>query len=258
MLWTVSTIKGFDVEATDGQIGKVGDVLFEDSNWVMRWLVVDTGHWLTGRKVLLPLSALSPPDLARRCFPVKLTMQQVKDGPDVDTDQPVSRQIEARIFDYYGWAPYPLGMGVPISNAIAVPFALPTPAERRLIEERGADLEPDAQGDPHLRSATNVTDYKVHANDGEIGHVEDFLVSDSDWSIRYLVLDTRNWWPGEKVLIAPHSVDKIDWKDHAIEVDLTRDKIRGGPRYDPAGIVDDTYDIAFQTYYRTAATSDVT
>ena len=106
MLWDASAINGYAVEASDGRIGTVSDLLFNDAGWVIRWLVVDTGHWLPGRKVLLPLSALGQPDRSQRHFPVKLTMQQVKDSPDVDTDQPVSRQLEDHVYNFYGLNPY--------------------------------------------------------------------------------------------------------------------------------------------------------
>src|SRR5277367_2827551 len=127
MLWDASTLKGYEVEASDGGIGTVSDLLFEDVGWKVRWLVVDVGHWLTGRKVLLPLSVLGRPDPALRRFPVRLTVQQVKDGPDVDTEQPVSRQIEAKVDHYYSWAPYPVGSDVPLSNTMALPFVEPMP-----------------------------------------------------------------------------------------------------------------------------------
>ncbi len=205
MLWDASAINGYAIEASDGRLGTVSDLLFEDVGWVIRWLVVDTGNWLSGRKVLLPLSVLGEPDPARRHFPIKLTMQQVRDSPDIDTDEPVSRQVEASVYDYYGWYPYWGGGVFPMSDAMAIPLVAPL----RLSEARphgpgSTDGRPD-EGDPHLRSIAAVTGYHVHATDGEIGHVEDFLVDDAGWSIRYIAIDTRNWWPGKKVLISPLS-----------------------------------------------------
>jgi hypothetical protein len=121
MLWDASAINGYAIEASDGRLGTVSDLLFEDVGWIVRWLVVDTGNWLPGRKVLLPLSALGHPDRALRHFPIKLTMQQVKDSPDVDMDLPVSRQIEAQVHDYFGWDPYWSGSFPAMSNAMATP-----------------------------------------------------------------------------------------------------------------------------------------
>jgi hypothetical protein len=177
-------------------------------------------------------------------------MQQVKDGPDVDTDQPVSRQIEANVDKYYSWVPYPIGSAGPLSNAIAQPFVEPLLfSETRPFGPANDDVEPDAPGDPHLRSIAVVTGYHVHATDGEIGHIENFLLEDHDWHIRYLTVDTKNWWPGEKVLISPQSVQEIDWTDGSIHVGIDRKKIEGGPRYDPAITVDGAYEDRFLTYY---------
>ena len=111
MLWNSSAIKGYAVAASDGRLGTVSDFLFDDAGWSIRWLVVETGNWLSGRKVLLPPSALKHPDARGREFSVGLTTQRVKDSPDIDIDQPVSRQMEVGVYDYYGWSPY-WGMGL--------------------------------------------------------------------------------------------------------------------------------------------------
>jgi hypothetical protein len=249
MLWDASAINGFAIEASDGRLGTVSDLLFEDAGWLVRWLVVDTGNWLPGRKVLLPLSVLGRPDRALRHFPVKLTRQHVKDSPDIDTDQPVSRQIEAHVYDYFGWDPYWGGSFLSMSNAMATPFVPPlyehepTPPDLARV-----DAQPN-RGDPHLRSIAAVTGYHIHASDGEIGHVEDFLVDDAGWSIRYIKVDTRNWWPGERVLISPRSAREINWADKLIHLDVSRQKVKDSPSYDPSITVDGAYDEKFLTYY---------
>jgi hypothetical protein len=183
-MWDAAAINGYVIEASDGRLGTVSDLLFEDVSWGIRWLVVDTGHWLSGRKVLLPLSALGQSNTALRHFPVKLTMQQVKDSPDVDTDQPVSRQIESRVYDHYGWDPYWGGGSFPINDPVAMLFAASLniwgPKPRAL---GNVDAHPE-QGDPHLRGVALLVGYHIHATDGEIGHVVDFLVDDAGWSIR--------------------------------------------------------------------------
>src|SRR5665213_2163513 len=106
MLWRASAIDGYAIAASDGDLGTVSDFLFDDTTWLLRWLVVDTGTWLSGRKVLLPPSVLGHLDPKRREVPVRLTVQQVKDSPAIDTDRPVSRQMETDIYDHYGWSPY--------------------------------------------------------------------------------------------------------------------------------------------------------
>jgi hypothetical protein len=213
MLWNASAINGYATHARDGRLGTVSDLLFEDVGWIIRWLVVDTDNWLSGRKVLLPLAALGQPDPALREFSVKLTMQQVKESPDVDTDQPVSRQIETYLYNHHGFYPYP------------------------------------NEEDSHLRSIASVTGYHIHASDGEIGHVEDFLVDDAGWSIRYITVDTRNWWPGERVLISPRSVREIDWADGSIQLNVNRQKVKDGPLLESAMTVDRAYEEKHRAYY---------
>jgi len=245
MLWNASSIYGYAIEASDGPLGTVSDLLFEDTNWAARWFVVDTGGWLSGRKVLLPLSALGQPDRALRRFPVKLTMQQVKDSPDVDTDQPVSRQMEARVYSHYKWDPYWGGSNFNM-NAMATPFV--TPLWSTPPDPRNADDQP-AKGDPHLRSVTAITGYHIHATDGEIGHVDDLLIDEIDWSVSYISVDTSNWWLGQKVLISPRSVRKIDWAERLIYLDVDRQKVKDSPAVEPNTTVDQAYVLKHREHY---------
>ena len=100
MLWDASAIRGYFIHASNGVLGTARDLLFSDDSWRVRWLVVDTGVWLSNRKGLIHPSALGQPDLALRQFPVRLTKQQVKRSPDISTDLPVSRQMEVQLHDY--------------------------------------------------------------------------------------------------------------------------------------------------------------
>ena len=238
MLRNASTIKGYAIAASDGRIGTVSDVLFDDASWRIRWVVVDTGKWLSGRKVLLPLSALGQLDATGVEFNVGLTKQQVKDSPDSDTDRPVSRQIEANIYGHYGWTPYwgtdmlmgGYGLG---GGAMA---ALPTLESRRRAEDIATAQA--SNNDPHLRSMNAVSGYHIHATDGEIGHLDDFIVEDSDWSIRNLVVNTKNWWAGKIVLIAPSSIQTIDWTDRLVNLKIDRAAVKNSPLFDASTTLD--------------------
>ena len=243
MLWDASVIKGYAIEAQDGRLGAVSDFLFEDAHWMIRWLVVDTGHWLPGRKVLLPPSALGHPDVHSRRFPVKLTMQRVKDSPEIDTERPVSRQMEDHIYDFYGWERYWMG-------AMASPFVAPLYGPGSGALEHVSAKPQSKHDDPHLRSIAAVTGYHIHAADGEMGHVEDFLVEDASWRIRYLVVDTKNWWPGQRVLISPRTVREIDWADRSIHLNISRQQIKHGRAYDPAKMADRANEDLMLKYYR--------
>ena len=249
MLRNASAIKGYAIAASDGRLGTVSDFLFDDASWLVRWLVVDTGNWLSGRKVLLPPSVLGHLDPKGREFSVRLTMQQVKDSPDIDTDRPVSRQMETNVYDYYGWSPY-WGTGFYMGGYgyAGSSMAASSYLESRRREEDIADTQRD-DDDPHLRSIEAVTGYHIHASDGEIGHVEDFLVEDADWSIHYLVVDTKNWWPGKKVLISPRSAQEIDWSDRLVNLNVDRQRVKDSPAYDASTTVDRAYEKRFHDHY---------
>jgi hypothetical protein len=249
MLWNSSAMNGYAIEANDGRIGTVSDFLFDDTSWLIRWLVVDTGKWLSGRKVLLPPGVLGHIDQKREEFSIRLTMKEIENSPEIDADRPVSRQMESHLYDYYGWNPYwatglYMGSYGYMDGAIGGPMS----TETRRQEERIANARRD-DDDPHLRSAAAVSGYHIHALDGEIGHVEDFFVEDADWSIHYFLVDTKNWWPGKKVLISPRSAKTIDWAHKLVNLNVVRQKVKDSPAYDPSRNIDRAYERNFHSYY---------
>jgi len=256
MLWKATALKGRVIAASDGKLGTVSDLLFDDVSWQLRWLVVDTGHWLPGHKVLLPMSVLGHLELMQKEFPVRLTMQQVKDSPGIDTERPVSRQMETSIYDYYGWTPYwgnglfTNGYGIVGGYGVRVAGGtLSSPGGADAGHEREiADAQRD-RDDHHLRSVNAVIDYRIRARDGEIGHVEDFLVEDGDWTIHYLIVDTQNWWPGKRVLVSPRSASEINWSEKLVKLNVDRKKIKDSPPYDPSTTVDRAYEMQFRDHY---------
>jgi hypothetical protein len=249
MLWTASGIEGYAIRASDGELGTVVDFLFTDDSWLVRWLVVDTGNWLSGRKVLLPPTVLGHPDPATREFPVRLTMQQVKDSPEIASDRPVSRQDETNIYGYYGWRPYwgdgffMGGYGFMGEDWVGSQAPGTSEREGNIANTRLNDA------DPHLRSVAAVTGYHVHATDGEVGHVKDFLLEDVDWSIHYVVVDTRNWWPGEQVLISPGLAREINWPDKLVHLTVDRQKVKSSPAYNEMTTVDRNYERRVHDHY---------
>jgi uncharacterized protein YrrD len=250
MLNAVSWLRDFNIEAKDGSLGTVSDFLFDDSTWKLRWMVVKTGGWLSGRKVLIHPSAVVSVESEARQVNVSLTKHQVKDSPDILQDRPVSRQMQNDLYGYYGWDPL-WGGGLFGGNfgAIASPLSAPAyfgTAAMRDAERDGADLD---QGDTHLRSIAEVTGYHVHATDGDIGHVQDFLIDNVSWGIRYLIVDTSNWWVGQHVLISPFAVQSVDWSERHVRLDLTKEKIKSSPSWNPSNVVDGDFERRLHNYY---------
>ncbi len=247
MLQNATAIKGYSIVATDGPLGSVSDLLFDDFSWKIRWVVVDTGDWLPGRKVLLPTSVLGHLESGERKFTVRLTKREVEESPDIDAHLPVSRQMEVNVFDYYGWSPY-WGSGFYVGRIMDRSEAAMPLMKDHLWEAEAQSLQ-KSKGDQNLRSTEVVTGYHIHASDGEIGHVEDFLIEDMDWSIHYIVVDTKNWWPGERVLISPRTIQDINWSDKLVNLKGIRQSVKDSHTYNKDTLIDRAYDRKFHSYY---------
>jgi len=225
MLRSLKDLETYRIQAADGEVGGVKDLLFDDREWRVRYLVASAGEWLSGRKVLLATAAFGTPDWDTRRFVVPATKEQIRNSPGLDTDPPVTRQHELDLHRHYKWLPY-------WSTA-------PT---------KGFDDR--APRDPNLRSVRQVLGYAVEATDGSIGKIEDFIVDDSDWTIRYVVVDTRNWWPGKHVLVSPEWIARVDWYESKVHVDLARGAIKNSPEYDAARPLDREYEAQLYDAYR--------
>ena len=258
MLRSLKDLQNYRIGASDGDIGHVSDFYFDDRLWVIRYLVVDTGDWLSGRKVLISPMAIGEPDWLERILPVAITIQQVRDSPHIDTDKPVSRQHEMNFLSYYGYPYYWAGPGLwgaaPMRDPVMPGYsgiesmspAMQSMAARDLMAAEAVHLE---EGDPHLRSCAVVSGYHLEASDGEIGHVESVLVDEDTWAIRYLVVDTSNWWLGHQVLIAPQWVREVRWSDSTVTVGLSREAVRQAPPYDSTAALDRVREIAIYEHY---------
>ncbi len=225
MLRDISDIEGCVIGATDGIIGRVTDCYFDDEAWVIRYFIVETGGGDLRHKVLVPPAALGHPDWAAKILPVTITRGQVRNSPDIDTDKPVSRQQEMGYLGYYGYGVYWGGGG--LWGAAVYPDIL-----QAGLQDQGTRGSADKGNDPHLRSCNAVRRYYVHASDGEIGHIHGFLIDERSWAIRYLIVDTSNWWLGHQVLVSPEWVADVNWAESMVSVDLTQQSIKDAPPYD--------------------------
>jgi sporulation protein YlmC with PRC-barrel domain len=231
MICNVKDLRGYAIRTTDGVLGTVDDFYFDDRDWGIRYLVVDTGRRRSGRKVLISASAIGSLDRTTQELSVSLTKTQVKDSPDIDTRRPVSR-YETEDFGDYGYPSY--GNGAGLWGMGAYPGGLTTAG--RIEEELRASRTRAARtsDDRHLRSSNAVTGYRVEATDGGIGHVEDLRVDDYTWAIRYLLVKTSNWWGGRRVLVATQRIEDVNWSKTTVSVDLTRQAIKDAPSCDAA------------------------
>ena len=224
MLGRAKEIRGYHLQATDGEIGKVKDFFFDDVLWTVRHIIADTGSWLASRKVLISPHAIRQVDHQHRLLHVGLTRAQIENSPPIEADQPVSTRREMEYYKYFGWPWY----GTDIVGAPLYPVALPS------VPPVNDQLDAEQHGDPHLRSVHEVTGYHVHAIDVELGHIDDFYLDETSWTIRYLLVDTKNWGAGKRVLISSRWIERVSWRERQIFANLSADAIRQAPEIDPS------------------------
>jgi hypothetical protein len=248
MIRSAKHLKRFDVIATDGSIGTIHDFYFDDERWAVRYLVVDTGTWLPGRRVLISPYSVTRTEWGEQRVLLSITREQVKTSPGIDTDKPVSRQHEADYLAHYGYPYYWAHTG--LWAAYPTPM-LPSAIRREQFEATTAGAKRGAEsGDSHLRSVAEVRHYLIRATDGDLGHVDDILIDDVSWAVRYFVLDTSNWWGGRHVLAAPSWITGIDWASKTVDVNVSRDAIKSAPPYDRAEHVDRQWEAAYHQHVR--------
>ncbi len=248
MLYEANHLRGYDLTGIDGAIGKVREFYFDDRFWTVRYLASDSGDWLEGRQVLLSPRALVCVDPAVRCIRMDLARKQIEDSPHLSDEMPIDRQFEDDYHGYYGWekywsGPYMWGVG-------DYPSAAASPYHAFEFTEQKSELENRTPWGSSLHGTHDVSGHRIQALDGEIGHVVDFLLDEETWAIRYLVVDTRNLWPGKRILIAPRWIDRVSWSETKVFVDLPRETIRNAPEYTDGCPVDRTYEAALHDYYR--------
>jgi len=235
MLRNASALKGYSITANDGSLGAVSDLLFDDASWTIRWLAVDTGKFMSGRKLLLPPGTVELLDHDARDLKVSLSVMQLRNSPEIDSDLPVSPHMEKELRDFYD------------SNSCrGFGDAQPRPAtaSQWRPEYPAESIEPG-----NLRSISAVMGYQIGTIDGEIGHVEDLLVQDKKWRVDYLVIDTQNWWSRKRVLVSPRSVQEIDWPEKTVELKMPRQAVRDSPLYEALVTIDPSYAGQYNGHY---------
>ena len=211
MFRSLGDLIGASMIATDGEIGRICNFLFDDRSWNIRYLVVDVGHWLARREVLLSVSVIDQPDWKTKTLRARLTKEQLRNGPDVDSKKPVSRQQEIAMREYFGWPAY----WDTVVDKVFPPNLIPA----------GREFPVHTTEDNHLRSAEDVIGYEVWASDGVVGCLESFVVDDAVWHIGYLDVKTGEGLQSRSVLVPTSWVKSISWADHQVNLQGSRERI---------------------------------
>ncbi len=211
-------LRGCSIAASDGNIGSAIELLFNDETWSVRYLVVDTGSWLAGGLVLLGRNELGRADPESGTIAVAVSKKELLRAPGIQTVTPVSIQLRKlereRRQALTAPATPPAGRGAPASTSPS------------------ANLR--QRSDPHLRSSAAIAGtYTFRTHDGEIGTVEDFVLDDEEWRIRYLVARVGLVLFGKKVLVPSDLVRSISAQCKEIGIDLTCSMLKHAHRFRP-------------------------
>jgi uncharacterized protein YrrD len=232
MLRSIKSLSSFELKARDGRIGKIEEFLFDDKTFEIKYLVANTGNWLIDQLVLIAPVSLGEPDWGSRTLPVELTTEEIKNSPPLSKDEPVSKQKQQELHRFYGWPGY-----------MYSPFPMSMPVINPKVKEG------QKEGDPHLRSTGEVKGYSLQAVDESIGHVEDFIIDDKHWKIRYVIVDTKQILPGKKVIISPQWITQIDWAELKVFVNVSKKQVEESPEFDASQPVNREYEVRLYDYY---------
>lgn len=252
MLHSLRGLQGYWLGAVDGRMGQVKDCYFDDQAWTVRYIVVDTGprwsagHGLPGRDVLISPVALKFIEWEAGILHTDLTKDQISNAPSVGADEPVTRQHEADLAQYFSWPVY--WQSADQEDASTAYLAASGTPEQQQHMSRLALSNPPRR-DPHLHSMHTVVGYTLLAEDEKAALLDDFFIDESGWLVRYLVADVGSWWEGEKVLIVPQWLDEIDWPNRQVRFAASREKIRNAPRFDPSQPISRDYETDLYAYY---------
>lgn len=239
MMIKAKTLNGYQLQGIDGEIGKVKEFYFDDQHWTIRYLVLNTGNWLTGRHVLISPYALESVNKEDKTIRANLNKQQIENSPSLNSDKPISRQFEEDYHGYYNWPRY--------WNAPEMWGDYPNIESD--LEQHKEFVKDKKYWDFHLRSTKDVSGHSIEATDDNIGQVEDFVIDDKTWAIRYLIIDTRKFWFEKLVLVSPQWIDRISWPEKKIFINLSGESIKQSPEYSEEFLMNRDYETGLYEHY---------
>ena len=245
MLRQFNDIQGLPLIASDGDFGRVRDVLVDTGTWIARYVLVDSGSRIPERAFIVPPSEIEVAREDGEALRVSLTQGQIEKSPLLPPDRPVSRQEEERLHTYFGWQPYWVDELPPESHTP------PVPQGDQMTGDRQAQSTPQdpPPGETHLRSSREMVGYHVQANDGQVGRVSDMILDDESWAVRYFVIDAGEALLSKKLLLAAHLIDRVSFDQFSVFVDLEADQAKGSPEFDPTVPVDKEYEEVLRDYF---------
>lgn len=238
MLRNLNSLVNRPVMAEGGRLGEVKGFFFDDRQWIVRYLIVETLSHSHSRETIISTAAFKGQDWNAGTLVTDLSLTQVRNGPEVELDRPLAIAQEERIARYFGWPVYWNALGAEVHRATVTPSGA-----RAMVVERESTLHA-------LRGTREIRGFGIRAIDGEVGEIADLVADDASWQVHYLEIDTGTILSGKKVLLSPEWVESVDWYAHTVSVPLSKSTIKESPAYDPSEPITRTYEDKLFDYYK--------
>ena len=255
MLRSMNDLEDYSMQASDGNIGHLKDLSFDDKAWVVRYLIVDTGTWLHSHAVLISPIGIGAPNWGEKIIPVSLTKEQIKNAPQYDAQKPITKQNEMEYLDHYHYPYYWSGSSLWSSDIYPAGFNIGSggfnvsPSVLRPLKRESVDIQSELPVPHELHSGSALIGSLVQGRDGDVGQVSDFIVDEQSWAIRYLVVDTGDWWHAHKVLIAPQWIVNVNWLDTEIAINMSRQDVKDAPHFEPEATIGRDLEVGLHEHY---------
>jgi hypothetical protein len=242
MLRSLKDLQNYKIHAKDGDLGSVHSFLFDDLSWSLKYLVVDTGKWLPGKKVLISPFDIDDLLWKDKIMNLRLKIDDIENSPSINDKQPVYLQMQEQKRKKLSSTTIIPAVGTPIPTYVTLNEDLQLNEITKHAEKNNINT--------HLRSSLEVMGYHMNATDGEIGYLDDIIIEDNlTWKIHYIIIYIGNWLTGKKVIVSPNWIDNIHWENKLIDIDLTKEKVEESPEYNPSEPVNREYETVLYDYY---------
>ncbi len=250
MLRTAKAFKKLIVRASDGAVGCLRDIHFEDTEWEVAQLEVEMVGETDRGTIFISTGAVVSPGSGRDEIAFDLSTQHGRASTPIPTDGTQDNGFDS----IYRWSPYGSASAprdpdatAPGPSAGKLSDIIPFAAEK--VQRTCDTRQPDRSSEPRLRSLRELAGYRIEALDGDIGHIGDLVIDDQRWAIPFVVIDTRNWWPGTHVMVPSGEILGMSRADRIVFVSLSRQVIQGSPEFDPAIAISAEYRSRLDAYY---------
>ncbi|MCF3942003.1 PRC-barrel domain-containing protein [Oceanobacillus alkalisoli] len=230
-----SVLQTYNIDATDGEMGKIKDIYIDDNDWKIRYAIVDTRKWLPERKVLLPPSIFIGVNPENESMEVEYDKSTIKNSPPVPEGTDLTRDKENQLFKYFGWTRY--WSDDVILSGEKRPLGRVGSNEEEWYERMEDPLYDADEGelrrhhrDNNLRSHEEIMNSRAHGKNGKLGKVVDFIYDD-DWKVKYIVLTSNNVMTNDYYPYPIERITSVDWFEGDVYLDETVEQFANKTNY---------------------------